>query len=140
MKMPNVHGIEFNANQAELVKDLIRELLKDGSCAVYALHNMKPNGELRMAMTPPTPNPRQAGGVFLRIRPGAREAIIVRPMNAKAGEPNTKIAKITQAETLEMVRTWRKETKSRPVQPQGTTLAGTRLVAAGQDAINQPSL
>lgn len=33
-KMPNVHGIEFNANQSELVKDLIRELLKDGSCAV----------------------------------------------------------------------------------------------------------
>ncbi len=56
-KMPNVHGIEFNANQSELVKDLVRELLKDGNCAVYALNNMKPNGELRMATTPPTPKP-----------------------------------------------------------------------------------
>jgi hypothetical protein len=138
--MPNVHGIEFNANQSELVKDLIRELLKDGSCAVYALHNMKPSGELRMATTPPTPNPRKVGGVFLRIRPGVREAIIVRPMNAKAGEQNIKVQKITQAETLETIRTWRKETKSRPVQPQGSAPAGTRLVAAGQDAAKQPSL
>ena len=31
--MPNVHGVEFNANQSELVKDIVRELLKDGSCA-----------------------------------------------------------------------------------------------------------
>jgi hypothetical protein len=51
--MPIVHGIEFHANQAELVKDLIRELLKDGNCVVYALPNMKPEGELRMAMTSP---------------------------------------------------------------------------------------
>jgi hypothetical protein len=137
--MPNVHGIEFNANQSELVKDLVRELLKDGSCAVYALHNMKPNGELRMATTPPTPNPRRIGGVFLRIRPGVKEAIIVRPMNAKAGEQNIKVAKITQAETLETIRIWRKETKSRPVQLQGSVLAGTRLVAAGQDQTSQPS-
>jgi hypothetical protein len=42
--MPNVHGIEFNDKQAELVKDLIRELLKDGNCAVYATRNMKPSG------------------------------------------------------------------------------------------------
>jgi hypothetical protein len=138
--MPNVHGIEFHANQSELVKDLVRELLKDGDCAVYALHNMKPNGELRMATTPPTPNPRRIGGVFLRIRPGVREAIIVRPMNAKAGEQNIKVAKITQAETLETIRIWRKETKSRPVQLQGAPLAGTRLVAADRDATNQPSL
>ncbi len=61
--MPNVHGIEFNANQSELVKDLIRELLKDGDCAVYALRNMKPSGELRMASTPPIPGPRRAHGV-----------------------------------------------------------------------------
>jgi hypothetical protein len=115
--MPNVHGIEFASNQSELVKDLIRELLKDGDCAVYALHNMKPNGELRMASTPPAPTQRKAGGVFLRVRPGAREALIVRPMNAKAGEKYTKVAKITQAETLEMIRIWRKETKSRPAQP-----------------------
>jgi hypothetical protein len=45
--MANVHGIEFNANQSELVKGLIRELLKDGNCAAYALPDMKPNGELR---------------------------------------------------------------------------------------------
>jgi hypothetical protein len=115
MQMPNVHGIEFNDNQSELVKDLIRELLKDGSCAVYALRNMKPNGELRMATTPPSPTPRQAGGVFLRICPGVREATIVRPMNAKAGERYTKVAKLTQAETLEMIRVWRKETNSRPL-------------------------
>jgi hypothetical protein len=36
--MPNVHGIEFNANQSELVKEIVRELLKDGDCAVYAVH------------------------------------------------------------------------------------------------------
>ncbi|RZU42134.1 CRISPR-associated protein Cas5 [Edaphobacter modestus] len=108
--MPNVHGIEFNANQSELVKDLIRELLKDGGCAVYALRNMKPSGELRMAPTPPTPSPRQARGVFLRIRPGAKEAIIVRPMNAKAGEKYIKVAKLTQTETLEIIRIWRKQT------------------------------
>jgi hypothetical protein len=112
--MPNVHGIEFHANQAELVKDLIRELLKDGSCAVYALHNIKPNGELRIASTPPTPTPRRAGGVFLRIRPGVREAIIVRPMNAKAGEKYTKVTKFTQESNLEMVRIWRKQTHSAP--------------------------
>lgn len=135
--MPNVHGIEFNANQSELVKDLVRALLKDGSCAVYALHNMKPEGELRMATTPPSATPRRAGGVFLRIRPGVKEAIIVRPMNAKAGEKQIKVAKITQAETLEVIRTWRKETKSRPIDLANSSLAGTRLVASGEDAANQ---
>jgi hypothetical protein len=117
MQMPNVHGIEFEANQSELVKDLIRELLKDGDCAVYALHNMKPSGELRMASAPPTPTPRIARGVFLRVRPGPREATVVRPMNAKAGEKYTKVAKITQAETLEMIRIWRKETRPRSAAP-----------------------
>ncbi|WP_254061427.1 CRISPR-associated protein Cas5 [Granulicella sp. L60] len=112
--MPNVHGIEFPANQSELVKDLVRELLKDGSCAVYALRNMKPDGEIRMATTPPAPTSRRVGGVFLRIRPGAKAAMIVRPMNAKAGERFTTVAKITQAETLDMIRVWRKETRSRP--------------------------
>jgi hypothetical protein len=34
--MPNMHGIEFNANQSELVKDIFRELLKDGNCAINA--------------------------------------------------------------------------------------------------------
>jgi hypothetical protein len=114
MQMPNVHGIEFPANQSELVKDLVRELLKDGSCAVYALRNMKPNGEIRMATTPPAPTSRRVGGVFLRIRPGAQSALIVRPMNAKAGQRFTTVAKITQAETLDMIRIWRKETRSRP--------------------------
>src|SRR5271170_6613787 len=107
--MPNVHGIEFNANQAELVRDLVRELMKDGNCAVYALNNIKPNGELRMASTPPAPTQREVGGVFLRIRPGTREAIIVRPMNAKAGEKYISVSRINQAQTLEMVRTWRKQ-------------------------------
>ena len=115
--MPNVHGIEFNANQSELVKDLIRELLKDGGCAVYALPHMKPSGELRMALTPPTPGPRRARGVFLRIRPGAKEAIIVRPMNAKAGEQNMKVTKLTQAENLEIIRIWRKQTRPRDIPP-----------------------
>jgi hypothetical protein len=108
--MPNVHGIEFNANQSELVKDVIRELLKDGGCAVYALHNMKPNGELRMASTPPSASPREARGVFLRIRPGVKEATIVRPMNAKAGEKLMAVSKLKQTELLETIRIWRKQT------------------------------
>jgi hypothetical protein len=107
--MPIVHGIEFNANQAELVKDLIRELLKDGNCVVYALPNMKPEGELRMAMTSPNPGPKSARGVFARIRPGLHEATLIRPMNAKAGEPFAKITKIAQADLLRTVRTWRKQ-------------------------------
>ena|ERR1700682_2201424 len=123
--MPNVHGIEFNANQSELVKDLIRELLKDGDCAVYALRNMKPSGELRMASTPPIPGPRRAHGVFLRIRPGTKEATIVRPMNAKAGEQYMKVAKITQSENLEVIRIWRKQTKPRGVPP-GKSAPGSK--------------
>jgi hypothetical protein len=107
--MPNVHGIEFNANQSELVKDVIREMLKDGNCAVYALPHMKPNGELRMAATPPVPGPRRQRGVFLRIRPGVNEAMLVRPMNAKAGEKYTKITKFSHVEILEVIRVWRKQ-------------------------------
>jgi len=116
--MPNVHGIEFNANQAELVKDLVRELLRDGSCAVYALSNMKPNGELRMATTAPGPNSRKSGAVFVRVRPGAKEATVVRPMNAKTGEKETRLTKIDQAEIVERVRIWRKETNSMPASNQ----------------------
>jgi hypothetical protein len=130
--MPNVHGIEFNANQAELVKDLIRELLKDGNCAVYALHNMKPSGELRMATTPPSSTPRKVGGVFLRIRPGSREAIIVRPMNAKAGEQNIPVSKITQVETLEIIRTWRKQTGSLPPQPRTESAGPQPVLSVGK--------
>ena len=137
--MPNVHGIEFNSNQSELVKDLIRELLKDGNCAVYALHNMKPNGELRMASTPPIPGPRRAHGVFLRIRPGTKEATIVRPMNAKAGDKFTTVAKITQAESLEMIRIWRKETKPRGV-PGVRTQPGNAVLPAVPAETARPSL
>ncbi|WP_263354380.1 CRISPR-associated protein Cas5 [Acidicapsa acidisoli] len=108
--MPNVHGIEFNSSQSELVKDIVRELLKDGQCSVYAVPHMKPDGELRMASIPSEPGPRRQHGVFLRIRPGAKEATIVRPMNAKAGEQLTKLTKFSQAELLELIRTWRKQT------------------------------
>jgi hypothetical protein len=130
--MPNVHGIEFNANQSELVKDLIRELLKDGTCAVYALTNMKPDGELRMASTPPGTTPREEGGVFLRIRPGLREATIVRPMNAKAGEKYIPVNKMTQAQTLQVVRTWRKQTGSLPAKPQVESAGPQLTVVAGK--------
>jgi hypothetical protein len=130
--MPNVYGIEFNADQAELVKDLIRELLKDGNCDVYALHNMQPRGELRMATTPPSSTPRKVGGVFLRIRPGLREAIIVRPMNAKAGEKYIPVSRITQAETLEIVRIWRKQTGSLPPRPRPESAGPQLVISAGK--------
>ena len=124
--MPNVHGIEFDSNQCELVKDLIRELLKDGNCVVYALTNIKQNGELRMAATLPGSVPRENGGVFLRIRPGEREAFIVRPMNAKAGEKFTPVSKLTQSQTLETIRIWRRQTGSIPIAP--PVSAGPRLI------------
>jgi hypothetical protein len=108
--MPNVHGIEFNSNQSELVKDIVRELLKDGNCAVYAVPHIKPNGELRMASTPPYPKSRRQKGVFLRIRPGINEATIVRPMNAKAGESLSKLTKFSRLEMLETIRIWRQQT------------------------------
>src|ERR1700730_631685 len=120
--MPIVHGIEFNANQAELVKDLVRELLKDGNCMVYALPNMKPNGELRMALTSREPGPKSARGVFVRIRPGLNEATLIRPMNAKAGEPLSKISKIAQTELLRMIRIWRKQVPMDGAPAEGTTL------------------
>src|ERR1700677_3340389 len=135
--MPNVYGIEFNADQAELVKDLIRELLKDGNCEVYALNNMQPRGELRMATTPPSSTPRKVGGVFLRIRPGLREAIIVRPMNAKAGEKYIPVSRITQAETLKIVRIWRKQTGSLPPQPRAAS-AGPQIVISAGKKKNHP--
>jgi hypothetical protein len=108
--MPNVHGVEFNANQSELVKDVVRDLLKDGNCAVYAVSHIKPNGELRMASMPPIPGPRRQHGVFLRIRPGVNEATVVRPMNAKAGEPLTKLTKFNRPQLLEVIRVWREQT------------------------------
>ena len=110
--MPNVHGIEFNANQSELVKEIVRELLKDGNCAVYAVPHIKPNGELRMASTPSVPGLRRQQGVFLRIRPGHNEATLIRPMNAKAGEPLTKLNKLYRLELLEIIRVWRQQIMS----------------------------
>jgi hypothetical protein len=107
--MANVHGIEFSSQQSELVKGLIRDLLKDGNCAVYALPHMKPSGELRMASTPPAPGPRRQHGVFLRIRPGLKVAVAIRPMNAKTGEQQTDITKYSQQQLCELIRVWRKE-------------------------------
>lgn len=107
--MANVHGIEFSSKQSDLVKGLIRELLKDGNCAVYALPHMKPSGELRMACTPPAPSPRHQHGVFLRIRPGVSAAVAIRPMNAKTGAEQIGITKYSQQELLETIRLWRKE-------------------------------
>ena len=107
--MSNVHGIEFSSNQSELVKSLVRELLKDGNCAVYAMPHIKANGELRMACTPPAPGPRHQHGVFVRIRPGVDAAVVIRPMNAKTGAEQTTITKYTLQELIETVRSWRKE-------------------------------
>ena len=105
-----MHGIEFNGNQSELVKEIVRELLKDGNCAVYAVPHIKPHGEIRMASTPPFPNSRRQKGVFLRIRPGTNEATIVRPMNAKAGESLNKLTKFSRLELLGTIRVWRQQT------------------------------
>src|ERR1700678_3711568 len=102
--MAKVHGIEFNSNQSELVKGLIRELLKDGNCAVYALPYMKPNGELRMACTPPDPGPRHQYGVFLRIRAGANSAVVIPPINGNSGGEQAPLPKYSQVEVLEIVR------------------------------------
>lgn len=115
--MAKVHGIEFSTNQSELVKDLIRELLKDGNCAVYALPHMKPDGELRMASTPPAPSPRHQHGVFLRIRPGANAAVVIRPRNAKTGAEQSNITRYVQEELLEMIRSWRTEVSDIRPQP-----------------------
>ena len=108
--MPDVHGIEFNVNQSELVKEIIRELLKDGNCAVYAAPHIKPYGEIRMASTPPLPTLRRQKGVFLRIQPGINDATIVRSMNAKAGESLNKLTKFSRLELLETIRVWRQQT------------------------------
>jgi hypothetical protein len=126
--MPNVHGIEFNANQSELVKDIVRELLKDGNCAVYPVPHIKPNGELRMASASPNPGPRRQRGVFLRIRPGVNEATVVRPMNAKAGEPLTKLTKFNRPELLEVIRVWRTQTMpaSRDERTSSSVLVGAQ--------------
>lgn len=107
--MPNVHGIEFNANQSDLVKELVRELIKDGNCSVYAVTHIKPNGELRMASIAAPGRPRPKHDVFLRIRPGVNEATVVRPLSAKAGEPITKLTKFSRPELVTTIRAWREQ-------------------------------
>ena len=111
--MPNVHGVEFKVNQSELVRELVRELLKDGNCAVYPVPHVKPHGELRMASTQPHDKRRQEG-IFLRIRPGVNEATILRPMNTKAGDPLSKLNKSSRLELLAVIRLWRQQTMPRP--------------------------
>ena len=108
--MPKVDGVVFNPNQSELVKDLVRELPKDGHHVVYAAPHIKPNAELRMASLSPVPEPIRKESLFLRIRPGVNEATIVRPMNAKAGEPLNKLTKFSRLELLETIRVWRQQT------------------------------
>lgn len=108
--MPDVCGVEFNANQSELVRELVRELLKDGNCTVYPVRHIRPHGELRMASSPPIHSQRQEKGIFLRIRPGVNEATILRPMNAKAGDPLTKLNRLSRLELLAVIRVWRQQT------------------------------
>src|SRR5882757_4157658 len=129
--MPNVHGVEFKANQSELVKDIVRELLKDGNCAVYAVQNIKPNGELRMASTPSIPGSKHQQGVFLRIRPGVNEATVLRPLNAEAGEPLAKLTKFSRPDLLDVIRIWRRQTM--PASP-GESMSSAIPAATGQQA------
>ena len=108
--MPNVHGVEFNANQSELVKEIVRELLKDGNCAVYAVPHIKPHGEIAGGINTTPPEAKTPERSLPRIRPGRNEATIVRPMNAKAGEPLNKLTKFSRLELLEIIRVWRQQT------------------------------
>jgi hypothetical protein len=112
--MPDVYGVEFNANQSELVREIVRELLKDGNCAVYPVPQIEPHGELRMASTPRIHSQRRQKGIFLRIRPGVNEATILRPMNAKAGDPLSKLNKLSRLELLAVIRVWRQQTMPKP--------------------------
>jgi hypothetical protein len=109
--MPNVYGIEFKDKQAELVNDLILELLNDGECAIYAVREIQPGGELRVASALPGTGPNRQAGVFLRIRPGINTPTIIRPVNAKTGEIFLKLEKNNRAETLDIIRTWRKQVR-----------------------------
>jgi hypothetical protein len=85
-----------------------------------------------MAVTPPSATQRKTGGVFLRIRSGLREAIIVRPMNAKAGEKFMPVSRLTQAETLDLIRTWRKQTGSLPPRPKPESAGPQLVITAGK--------
>jgi len=96
------------------------------------VHNMQPKGELRMASTPPGSTQRKLGGVFFRVRPGTQEALIVRPMNAKAGQKFTKVDRASQVATLALIRTWRWQTGSLPVRPRETTGRPQLVITAGK--------
>ena len=122
--MPNVHGVEFKGKQAELVEDLIRELLQDGECAIYALREIQPGGELRMAPTLPVPGPNRDVGVFLRIRPGINAPTIIRPANTKFGDIFMKLEEHTRSEVLAIIRAWRRQTAPANVQPSSPIPAG----------------
>ena len=122
--MPNVHGIQFNDQQAELVQGLIHKLSQDGECVIYALRDIRPGGELRMARSLPVPGPNRDAGVFLRIRPGINAPTIIRPVNTKAGDIFMKLEKQTQAEALAIIRFWRRQTAPDAVQPSSPRRAG----------------
>ena len=77
--------------------------------SMHTTHRDQP-ANLRMASIPPIPGPKRQQGVFLRIRPGVNEATVVRPLNAKAGEPITKLTKFSRPELLEVIRVWREQT------------------------------
>jgi hypothetical protein len=122
--MSNVHGVEFRDQQAELVNKLIRELLKDGECAIYAQRDIRPNGELRIALKPPVAGPNRDAGVFLRLRPGINAPTIIRPIHAKTGEIFMKLEKYTWVEMLAIIRIWRKQTALDPSPPSPPRTAG----------------
>jgi hypothetical protein len=122
--MPNVHGIEFTDKQAKLVQDLIRELLHDGECAIYALREIEPHGELRIAPTLPVPGTNRDAGVFLRIRPGINTPTIIRPVNTKFGDLFMKLEEPTRSETLAIVRAWRRQIAPDGVHPSSPRSAG----------------
>jgi hypothetical protein len=136
--MSNVHGIEFKDNQAELVQDLIGELLQDGECAIYALRGIQPGGELRMAPTLPAPGPNRDAGVFLRIRPGINAPTIIRPVNTKFGDIFIKLEEHTRSETLAIIRAWRRQMAPNSVQPSGPNPAG-KTSPAGKITIPVPA-
>jgi hypothetical protein len=94
--MPDGYVIEFSPDQCELVKNLIRELLKDGDCAVYPLPHMKPDGELQMAHTSPG-----------HIRADANAAIVIRPGSPQSETNGDIFTRGAQPELLKMIRSWR---------------------------------
>jgi hypothetical protein len=53
-------------------------------------------------------------------------------MNAKAGEKYIPVSKLTHAQTLETIRTWRKQTGSLPTQPPTPPNGPQLVVSAGK--------